>query len=105
MDRLTSGLSTEDLEKVKFAVHALQSTAGYAGAGHIYYTCYYMDAGISAKNTQGILEYYPLLVEAVIDFKRFSRKFLSECKGKVKCCFQIFILTDLLIVGELYRET
>ena len=91
MERLTSAIASEDLKNVKYALSTLLSAAGYAGAGHVYYACYYMWEPCNANKIQEMLEYYPLLIEVVIDFKRFSRKFLSECKGKVKYCFRNLI--------------
>ncbi len=35
----------------------------------------------NAKDIEGMVQSYPLLVEAVIEYKRFSRRFQAESKG------------------------
>ena len=57
-------------------------TSGVIRAGFLYYaTCYISDA-YKQKSFKQMIEYYPFLVEAAIQFKRFSRKFLAKYKSK-----------------------
>ena len=68
---------------MQVAAQTLKYSVGYVGAGKVYYACCYIVDAYTDKDIQAMLQYYPLVVEAAIEFKRFSRKFLSEIKGKV----------------------
>ena len=65
-------------------MHQLKGASGYVGAGRIHYVCYWIQNAFHDENHQKMLDYYPLLVEACIEFKRFSREYLSKEKGKVE---------------------
>ena len=40
-----------------------------------------MQLANNAKDIDAMLESYPILVEAVIEYKRFARRFQAESKG------------------------
>ena len=67
---------------MKDGVHDLKSSSGYVGAGYLYYACCYILEAYKRNDFDGMARYYPLLVEAVIEFKRFSRKVIAEHNGK-----------------------
>ena len=52
------------------------------GAGKVYYACYYICTAYIQQDTETMVQYYPLLVEAVVELKRFLRRWLCEYKGK-----------------------
>ena len=53
------------------------------GAGRLHYVCYHIQNAFHNQDYQMMVDYYPLLIETCIEFKRFSRKYLAEQnKGK-----------------------
>ena len=75
-------LQMQDWASIELAANKLQGSSAYIGAGKVHYACYYIQAVCAAKNYQAVEDYYPLLIEACIEFKRFSRKFLAEHHSK-----------------------
>ena len=67
---------------MKMAVHTLKTTSGYVGAGKLHYACYYVQSMWSVQDYKGMASYYPLVVEACIEFKRFVRRYLADHNGK-----------------------
>ena len=63
---------------MKTSSHSLKSACGYVGAGKLHYACYYLIKKFNEDDFQGMADYYPLVVEACIEFKRFSRNYLAE---------------------------
>ena len=64
------------------SVEAIKQASERVGASYVYYACYYIEECHKTNDINGILRYYPLLVEAIVEFKRFSRKTLSNTEGK-----------------------
>ena len=64
------------------AVDTLLGVSGLVGAGFVHYACFYILEAYSQNDFIGMTKYYPFLVEAFIQFKRYSRKFLSEYNSK-----------------------
>lgn len=60
----------------------MKSASGYVGAGKLHYACYYVQSAWHANNFVNMVHYYPLIVEAAIEFKRFVRQYLAEYKGE-----------------------
>ena len=42
MDALVKNMKEKDYYQVKEAIHKLKASAGYAGASHLHYVCYFM---------------------------------------------------------------
>ena len=73
---------------MKMLAHTLKSCSGYVGAGKVYYACLYIAlASQGDTDEKEMIKYYPLLVEACVGLKRYSRKYLAANKGKLKTCF------------------
>ena len=51
----------------------LKGATGYVGAGRLHYICHHIKEAFANNDTQKMCDYYPLLVEKCIEFKRFSR--------------------------------
>ena len=62
-------------------MHSLKHSAGVIGAGKVHYACYYMCESYVVGEYQDIFKDYQLLVEAIIEFKRYLRRFLVEYRG------------------------
>ena len=73
--------------------HKLKDASAYIGASKIHYACYYINYSYLTENYAAMVEYYPLLAEACIEYKRFSRKFLAAKQGKSALIFRKFIFT------------
>ena len=67
---------------MKEAAHSLKGASGYVGAGKVHYACFYIQRAYNANDYQSMVSYYPLIVEACIEYKRFSRKYLARENGK-----------------------
>lgn len=48
----------------------------------MHYACYYIEVAHSMNDFEAMESYYPLLVESIIEFKAYSRKYLAECRSK-----------------------
>ena len=82
IEQINDGMATENWNKMKNASHTLKGSSGYIGAGYLYYACLYIMQAHSEQDFIGMARYYPLLVEAIIEYKRFSRRLLAEHSGK-----------------------
>lgn len=63
----------ERMKKIMEPAHQLKSPAGYIGAAHIHYACYFIQEGFIYERYQQILDYYPTLIEAGVTFRIVSR--------------------------------
>lgn len=57
--------------------HQLKSPAGYIGASHIHYACYFIQEHYLAGRYAQMMEYYPTLLEAAVNFRIVSRELLA----------------------------
>ena len=69
-------------EEMKNLAHSLKGASGYIGASRIHYACYFIQEHFVFERYDKMLEYYPSLVEAAIEFKIHSRKIIAKFKGK-----------------------
>ena len=72
----------EKFEELKDNAHGIKGASGYIGASHIHYACYFIQEHFVNGRFQQEMEYYPTLVEAVIEFRTYSRKLIAEYKGE-----------------------
>ena len=63
---------------IKHGAHSLKGASGYVGAGRVHYCCYHIQKAFVDEDFQLMVDNYPFLVEFVIEFKRYSRKYLAE---------------------------
>ena len=66
-------LYQEKMKKIMDPAHQLKSPAGYIGASHIHYACYFIQEGYLYEKYQQIYDYYPTLLEAGVHFRVASR--------------------------------
>ena len=84
MKQITDALKINDWPTMNLGAHTLEGTSGHIGAGKLHYACYYMHKMFKMNDSQGMVHYYPLVVEACIEFKRYSRRYLCDNNGKNK---------------------
>lgn len=82
LNQVAEGLNARDWLKMKQGAHQLKGASGYVGAGRVHYICYHIQNAYQEEQFDTMVYYYPFLVEYSIEFKRFSRKYLAELKGK-----------------------
>ena len=82
MAQVAEGMNALDYLKIKLGAHSLKGASGYVGAGRVHYCCYHIQKAFVEEKFDLMVSYYPFLVEFVIEFKRFSRKYLAEQKRK-----------------------
>ena len=67
---------------MKLLAHSLKGASAYIGAARLSYTCYYIQEHYVYERYDKMLEYYPSLIEATVEFKVHSRILLAKHKGK-----------------------
>ncbi len=82
MKEIAKGVDQGDLEKVMQDAHQLKSPAGYIGASQIHYACYFLQEHYVYNRFKEMMEYYPTLLEAAVEFRIHSRHLLAEREGK-----------------------
>ena len=78
MYKIAIGITSQDWKKVDFYANALQESSTCVGAGRIFYACYYIQNAYKDANFEDMIKNYPLLVEEVIEFKRYARKMMAD---------------------------
>ena len=68
---------------MKDQAHSLKGASGYIGASRLHYVCYFIQEHFVYNRFDKMIEYYPSLVEAAIEFKLYSRKIIHKFKGEV----------------------
>ena len=74
----------KNFQQMKDLAHSLKGASGYIGASRLHYVCYFIQEHFVFQRFEKMLEYYPSLVEAAIEFKVHSRKIIAKFKGKFK---------------------
>ena len=77
MKLMVIAYNDRDYQKMKNLAHNLKGVCSYVGAGRMHYVTYYIQKNFVMKNYDKMLEFYPSLVEAVIEFNIESRKLLA----------------------------
>jgi HPt (histidine-containing phosphotransfer) domain-containing protein len=75
-------IDERDWKNIKQKAHALKGSSSYIGAGRLHYVCYYIQDHHYNKNYQKMIDYYPSLVEAAIEFKIYSKVIIAKYKKK-----------------------
>lgn len=69
---------SKQYEQIKHFAHSLKGASAYIGASRLHYACYFIQHHFMEQNFEKMLEYYPSLVEAAIEFKTYSRKIINQ---------------------------
>ena len=81
MAELATFVSASDEWSIEPIIDSLQKTAAKLGAGKLTYACFYMKQAFENKDAPDAIYYYPLVVEAVIEFKSYTRKCISSTQS------------------------
>ena len=73
MEQIAIAVDNNDLLKMMNDAHQLKSPAGYIGASRIHYACYFIQEHYMYKRYADMMEYYPTLLEAAVQFRVLSR--------------------------------
>tara|TARA_B110000285_G_C15019193_1_gene560637 strand:- start:641 stop:1012 length:372 start_codon:yes stop_codon:yes gene_type:complete len=82
MKEIVKPFENKNFQEMKEQAHKLKGASGYIGAGKIHYVCYYIQENFYFKKYEKMLDYYPSLVEAAIEFKVYRRKILCKYRNK-----------------------
>ena len=77
MKEMIIPFETMNYQKMKELAHSLKGSSSYVGASRIHYTCFFIQDNFLNKKFEKMLDYYPGLVEAAIEFKIHSRKAIA----------------------------
>ena len=83
MESMATHVNNCDLEGMNAVAQQLKMSGQYINAGKLTYACYYLQEAYVNPNAEEMVHYYPLLIEAVCEFKRGVRKYLAEEHGKI----------------------
>jgi HPt (histidine-containing phosphotransfer) domain-containing protein len=72
--------SNIDHKALKDLAHSLKGSSAYVGASRLHYACYYLQDYYIAEKFQMMVDHFPNLVEAAVEFRLYSRKVLAENK-------------------------
>lgn len=82
MGKLGQAVEERHFPNIKTAAHSLKGASGYIGASRVHYACFYIQENFVNNNHEEMLDYYPALIEAVVEFKITSRQMLAKHKSK-----------------------
>jgi HPt (histidine-containing phosphotransfer) domain-containing protein len=78
MKGLATAVDGQDYLKMKEAAHSLKGASGYIGASHLHYACYFIQDHYMSQRYDQMMEYYPTVLEAAVEFRVYSRKLLAD---------------------------
>ena len=81
MEQMVTAYNDRDYPKMNGLAQTLKGASSYVGAGRMHYITYFIQKNFEMKNYDQMLEYYPSLVEAAIEFKVESRKLIAKHKN------------------------
>ena len=84
LSEIAKSIDKGDLFTVQKISQTLCDTSGYIGARRISFICWCISIAFHSDEKNRMFELYTVLIESVIQLKRFSWKFSVEGKGKVK---------------------
>ena len=90
MTQVKNAVEQEDYKKMKEGAHSLKGSSGYIGASHLHYACYFIQEHFLFERPAQMMEYYPTLIEAAVEFRVYSRRIIAEYKGKLSVCLLTF---------------
>ena len=82
MESFIKVYDNEEHEEMKNLGHSLKGASAYIGASRLHYICFFIQQYHVINDYEQVINYYPCLVEAAIEFKLYSRKILAESKSK-----------------------
>ena len=73
MTDIVDAYDAKNYKQLKDLAHALKGACAYIGAGRLHYVCFFMQEHYVFERYEKVVEMYPSLVEAAIEFKVYSR--------------------------------
>lgn len=67
---------------MKKCTKTLKDASAHVGASRIYFICYLIELEFNKGNYNNMMEYYPCLVEAAIEYKTKYRIIIAQHLGK-----------------------
>ena len=68
--------------ELKSLGHSLKGASAYIGASRLHYICFFIQQYYVINDFEQVINYYPCLVEAAIEFRTYSRKLIAEGNSK-----------------------
>lgn len=75
---ITDAVNEQDFDKMKAKIHNMKGACGYVGASRLHYVCAFIQEEYLKGNFKKMLDHYPRLIESIIEYRRYSRRLLSE---------------------------
>lgn len=72
----------EEFKQFRDDAHSLKGASGYICASHLHYACYFIQEHFQDERFKQMMEYYPTLLEAAVEFRVYSRQVLAKHKSK-----------------------
>ena len=73
MKDIIKPFENKDYNQIQLLVHSLKEACEFIWASRLYIVCYYILEHFECQQFDMMLEYYPSLVEATIEYKVYSR--------------------------------
>lgn len=80
LEALIMPFENHQWDTIKQKAHILKGASSYIGASHLHYVCYYIQDHYHNKRFQKMIDYYPSLIEAAIEFKKYSKLMIANYK-------------------------
>ena len=75
---MRDAFDSKNYRMMKDQAHALKGACAYIGASRLHYVCFFMQEHFICERYEKIVEMYPSLIEAAIEFKLYSRQLLAN---------------------------
>ena len=82
MLKITDAYDAKNYKVLKELAHALKGACAYIGASRLHYVCFFMQEHFIQERYEKVVDLYPSLVEAAIEYKVYSREILAKHKGE-----------------------
>ena len=81
MTDIIDAYDSKNYKSMKDLAYALKGACAYIGASRLHYVCFFMQEHFIYKRFEKVVDLYPSLVEAAIEFKVYSRQILAKFNG------------------------
>ena len=81
MTDIIDAYDSKNYKSMKDLAYALKGACAYIGASRLHYVCFFMQEHFIYERFEKVVDLYPSLVEAAIEFKVYSRQILAKFNG------------------------
>ena len=71
LSTIKDAITEKNWSNLQSSARLLKDSGGYVGACKIHYACYYIEREYHRGDFDSMLQYYPLLVEACMEYRHF----------------------------------